>query len=1097
MEAPKEIVDRYTASELEGPGGVIEWMIEHHNFKASKAQYEYKFRKWGIWKYEGAKRTTKRVAATTTAHTAPNLASPYGSSSEIEGGSALMLPLGSRSWLSTSRTTTASPITSKSGEIVYSDNDLGLTDLFNSETASTAPANLEWNLEVVGAYPWMIKLDRTFMPDFNTHMTQLENRHPKFASACRMLIPRANAFVMEIAGSDLQFSLGQYFMSLLLNNKQSPAGVTLDQIHRMFRSLGAAVVKRCFGSLDQNHADVLKERVFAAAIADDDKRAVLAMLEMKFCLRHAIYIEGRCGSQGPQMPLCAALIGERHNVARAIADHICRKHSTQDLDDILDRLLISYGLHGTTRAIYHLWSEVVRKFLDAGAMITFRCFKFAKRDTELLQWLLTRCENTFMDHIRANLLHRCLEEDGYHSLWKELCDPLHRLVLGFLSNHVQMIPQKDPAVTAAFWKALASAAKNRCAWGTNLILTTSVDLSIALRHPNNDQETSEQFIDACRNNDWSLIEEITLAAAAHRNPGLTPTCDPHPSERGLYESLLEALSSCCRLPRQEQKRLDHHASTPAGKRLIRRLHEEDLTLYALKSSISKAIRARCHELTLALSPKLEFVYFENDSLLLLLEYNELSIISHIITHDKSWGYLLRPGRQQRRFDKIDDLFYRQLPEHKAFRDPHIPIADDEIILRFLAYHAMKTQDYELLDWLIRTGLYTGDIHVLLGHIDSQVLSLEEVSSYSPRFCERQKGFYRRQHYIRRGGLSSFLCSLLAVAAEHGDIKTIEFLLSRGVITGLSTALMTAVGAGSSMMVLEVLLRGSFHSLKARPQDFGAGALRAAVYTRQDKVLQFLSERVAVNGVEFLRIERSGKTLRLSPMTPLGEAILRRELQAAKVLIANRTEVNGLVAFMDHEKTGSFMNENGAILTRASPLLAAIDTEDLNMVKLLVDSGADVDYPPRQGLMRTPLQRAAEIGNLEIVQHLLAMGAAVDSVPCYSGGTPLQLASLGGHVSIAKFLLEKGANVNHLPAEGEGRTALEAAAEWNRIDMMSELVSRGVNFGLIMDDRGSTQYQCALSFAKQNGMMASMRFLKQLAKAAGYAAFDYTPESEDD
>jgi len=58
--------------------------------------------------------------------------------------------------------------------------------------------------------------------------------------------------------------------------------------------------------------------------------------------------------------------------------------------------------------------------------------------------------------------------------------------------------------------------------------------------------------------------------------------------------------------------------------------------------------------------------------------------------------------------------------------------------------------------------------------------------------------------------------------------------------------------------------------------------------------------------------------------------------------------------------------------RETPLLVAIRLKSIQMVKLLLNSGANVNFPPNMGVKRTPLQQAAEVGDMAITQTLYAM-----------------------------------------------------------------------------------------------------------------------------
>lgn len=155
---------------------------------------------------------------------------------------------------------------------------------------------------------------------------------------------------------------------------------------------------------------------------------------------------------------------------------------------------------------------------------------------------------------------------------------------------------------------------------------------------------------------------------------------------------------------------------------------------------------------------------------------------------------------------------------------------------------------------------------------------------------------------------------------------------------------------------------------------------------------------------------------------MGEAIVFCDNRAVQILLEHGCNPNALVTY-DRFKG---QTSKHTILQRLSPLLMAIELDNLSVMHLLIEGGASADHRSRFGLIRSPLQRAAELGDSEAVSYLLERGAPVDSEPFYSGGTPLQLAALSGHVGIAALPIDKGANVNFEPARGDGRAAFEAA-----------------------------------------------------------------------
>ena len=161
------------------------------------------------------------------------------------------------------------------------------------------------------------------------------------------------------------------------------------------------------------------------------------------------------------------------------------------------------------------------------------------------------------------------------------------------------------------------------------------------------------------------------------------------------------------------------------------------------------------------------------------------------------------------------------------------------------------------------------------------------------------------------------------------------------------------------------------------------------------------------------------------------------------------------------------------------MLAAIDSQSPTITRILVENGAEISYKRQLGIFRTPLQRAAEVGNFEITEYLVNFGAEVDTTPAFSSGTALQLAAMNGYCGIVRFLLDQGADPNYPPSQGHGRTAFEAAAEWARFDVMSLLMQRGAQLDFLVGEPLESQYDRAKRFAENNGCMASKRHVEHL------------------
>lgn len=132
------------------------------------------------------------------------------------------------------------------------------------------------------------------------------------------------------------------------------------------------------------------------------------------------------------------------------------------------------------------------------------------------------------------------------------------------------------------------------------------------------------------------------------------------------------------------------------------------------------------------------------------------------------------------------------------------------------------------------------------------------------------------------------------------------------------------------------------------------------------------------------------------------------------------------ALNDTDRLESFMTSNHNVdrLTGPygmTPLHWASRADSLECVKMLLDSGAEVDA--LNNARRTSLQLAAERGKVGTIQLLAGAGADLDTQDC-KGRTPLHRATYEGHAEAAEALLAVGAD--RTTRNKNGKTAFEIA-----------------------------------------------------------------------
>jgi ankyrin repeat protein len=126
---------------------------------------------------------------------------------------------------------------------------------------------------------------------------------------------------------------------------------------------------------------------------------------------------------------------------------------------------------------------------------------------------------------------------------------------------------------------------------------------------------------------------------------------------------------------------------------------------------------------------------------------------------------------------------------------------------------------------------------------------------------------------------------------------------------------------------------------------------------------------------------------------------------------------------------------------SSPLVAAANMGRLEVVRYLLDEGADIDlWTVRYG---TALEAACFSGRLAVAALLLANGA--DTAPDHHGWTRLMVASRRGHTDMVELLLAHGGgqHIDYQPPNF-GSTALHYACISGRAGMVRLLLGAGAD-----------------------------------------------------
>jgi ankyrin repeat protein len=267
---------------------------------------------------------------------------------------------------------------------------------------------------------------------------------------------------------------------------------------------------------------------------------------------------------------------------------------------------------------------------------------------------------------------------------------------------------------------------------------------------------------------------------------------------------------------------------------------------------------------------------------------------------------------------------------------------------------------------------------------------------------------------------------LEVAIEVGDEHMIRLLLEHGVNSANEVAFLVACESCNGLL-LSVLCEAFSSRYPRGLKGFGGKAFAAAILSGNATVLDMLLK--VKLGVDSNRVDKTSESR---------DHLL---IIAARCSKQSDLETNHMICQLLN--AGADIE---AVSYGNTALLQAIMVERLQVVKVLLSKGVNINRPARRRLKRTPLQQACEQGSFKMVEFLLDKGADVHAPPAVNGGaTALQLAAIQGSARIFRLLLNRDADIHAASAVAHGRTALEGAAEHGRVSVFKILAEGAAGY----------------------------------------------------
>ncbi len=216
---------------------------------------------------------------------------------------------------------------------------------------------------------------------------------------------------------------------------------------------------------------------------------------------------------------------------------------------------------------------------------------------------------------------------------------------------------------------------------------------------------------------------------------------------------------------------------------------------------------------------------------------------------------------------------------------------------------------------------------------------------------------------------------LLVACVEGYLGIVNLLLSHPLIDVDSVALDGAFPLFMAAQmgfadIVEALVSDSRCNITRVKSTDGSTALFIAVINRFLGIVELLLSSPDIDKILNLPT--------IHGITPLAVAAWNGDVDMVKLLITYNAKVDPISTDNGGDGDGDGDDDGHGIVISGSPLFMAARNGHMEVVKTLLNEGADVNFANQEGC--TPLRAAYEHGHFEIAEYLQSKGARLPPVP---------------------------------------------------------------------------------------------------------------------